>query len=74
MEADLVIELPDGRAVAVEVKVSATVHHKDWAKLAKLRGLLGDGFAQGVVFYTGPRALPAGDRIHIRPIEALWQP
>ncbi len=74
LEADLVIELPDGRAAAVEVKASATVHPRDWANLAKLRGLLGERFAQGIVFYTGSRALPAGDRIHIRPIEALWQP
>lgn len=74
LEADLVIELPAGRAVAVEVKASATVHPRDWANPARLRGLLGERFAQGVVFYTGSRALPAGDRIHIRPIEALWQP
>lgn len=50
------------------------MHPRDWAHLAKLRGLLGEGLAQGIVFYTGSRALPAGDRIHIRPIEALWQP
>ena len=73
LEVDLIIELPDGRAVAVEVKAAAAVHPKDWSNLAKLRGLLGNRFAQGIVLYTGSRALPAGDRISVRPVEALWQ-
>ena len=73
-EVDLVIELPDGRVVAVEVKAGATVHPKDWANLKRLRNLLRDRFAHGIVFYTGSHALPAGDRICIRPIETLWQP
>ena len=74
LEADLIIEPPSGRAVAVEVKAAATVHPKDWSNLAKLRKLLGDRFAQGIVFYTGSRALPASDRINIRPLESLWHP
>ena len=74
LEVDLVIELPDGRVVAVEVKAAATVYPKDWANLKRLRNLLRDRFAHGIVFYTGSHALPAGDRICIRPIETLWQP
>ena len=73
LEVDLIIELPDGRTVAVEVKAAAAVHPRDWSNLAKLRDLLGNRFAQGIVLYTGSRALPAGDRISVRPIEALWQ-
>ena len=73
LEVDLIIELPDGRAVAVEGKAAAAVHPRDWSNLAKLRDLLGNRFAQGIVLYTGSRALPAGDRISVRPIEALWQ-
>lgn len=73
LEADLIISLPDGRVAAVEVKSSITAAGKDWANLEKLRGLLGDQFACGVLFYSGPRALVVGDRIHLRPIESLWQ-
>ena len=73
LEADLMMELPDGRVAAVEVKASMTVGSNDWANLKKLRDLMGDQFAQGIVFYAGSQALPVGDRLHIRPIEALWK-
>lgn len=73
LEADLMMELPDGRAAAVEVKASLTVGSDDLANLKKLRDLMGDQFAQGIVFYAGSRALPVGDRLHIRPIESLWR-
>ena len=74
LEADLIINLPDDRIVAVEVKASAVAGAKDRANLEKLRDLLGDQFAQGIIFYCGSHALDAGDRICLRPIESLWQP
>ena len=74
LEADLIVSLPDGRIAAVGVKASAVAGAKDRANLEKLRDLLGDQFAQGIVFYCGSHALDAGDRICLRPIESLWQP
>ena len=74
LEVDLIIELPDGRIIAIEVKAATTVTSDDWNKLKKLRGMVGDQFAQGIVFYTGSRSRSAGDQIYIRPIESLWQP
>ena len=74
LEVDLIIELPDGRIIAMEVKAATTVTSDDWNKLKKLRRMIGDQFAQGIVFYTGSRSRSAGDQIYIRPIESLWQP
>lgn len=74
LEVDLIIELSDGRIIAIEVKSATTVTSHDWNKLKRLRRMIGDQFAQGIVFYTGSRARSAGDQIYIRPIESLWQP
>ena len=68
------MELPDSRIIAIEVKAATTVTSNDWNNLKKLRKMIGDQFAQGIVFYTGSRSRSAGDQIYIRPIESLWQP
>ena len=74
LEVDLIMELPDSRIIAIEVKAATTVTSNDWNNLKKLRKMIGDQFAQGIVFYTGSRSRSAGDQIYIRPIESLWQP
>ena len=68
-EIDCILQTPDGRVVGVEVKASMTVnvHHLSFA-----RDRLGDQFVSGVVFYTGTRALPFGDRLMALPINLLW--
>lgn len=72
-EVDIVLEAPDGRVVAIEVKAAATLQRKDLAGLSLLRDHLGDRFVGGYVACTAPQARIVGDRLTMLPIEALWQ-
>ena len=72
VEVDAVLETPDGRVVAVEVKAGATVRAEDLAGLRHLAQRLGTRFIAGYVFYTGQQTLPFGDRLRAVPIDALW--
>jgi predicted AAA+ superfamily ATPase len=72
VEVDAVIETPDGRVIAVEVKAGATVRTGDLTGLRNLASHLGDKFVAGYILYTGQRTLSYGDRIKALPMEALW--
>ncbi len=74
MEVDLVLEAPDGRVAALEVKASRSPGARDLRPLAWLRDRIGEDFAQGVLLYTGEEVLPFGDRLTAMPISALWAP
>ena len=72
-EIDLLIERPDGRLIAVEVKAGATARPSDAKHLAWLRDLIGDRFEIGLVLYTGQHAVAVSDRILALPLSYLWQ-
>jgi len=72
LEVDAVIETPDGRVIAVEVKAGATVRTEDLAGLRNLASHLGDKFVAGYVLYTGQQTLSYGGRIKALPMDALW--
>lgn len=72
-EIDLLIERPDGRLIAVEVKARATVRPADAKWLAWLRDLAGERFETGVVLHTGQRPLRLSDRIVALPMSCLWE-
>lgn len=71
-EVDCVLETPAGRVVGIEVKAAATVRSDDFRHLATLRNRIGPEFVAGIVFFTGERPLPFGDRLLALPISALW--
>jgi hypothetical protein len=71
-EIDLVIETAGSRIIGIEVKAASTVTPADARHLAWLRDELGEQFAGGIVFHTGPHVFPLGDRIVAAPIGALW--
>jgi predicted AAA+ superfamily ATPase len=73
VEVDAVIETPDGRVIAVEVKAGATVRTEDLSGLRHLARELGDRFVVGFILYTGQQTLPYGDKIRALPMDALWQ-
>lgn len=73
VEVDAVLETGDGRLVAIEVKAAATIRAEDLRGLRYLARRLGDRFAAGFVFYTGPHTIALGDRIRALPLEALWR-
>lgn len=71
-EIDLVVESPDGRIAAIEVKAGAGVPASAVRNLASLRDRLGSRFVAGVVLHSGPRATELGDRIAGMPLATLW--
>lgn len=71
-EADLVLEAPDGRVVAIEVKATAAPTLDMARHLIWLRDQLGDTFVRGILFHTGPRPFKLADRVLALPICALW--
>ena len=71
-EIDLLIELPDGRLIAVEVKAGATVRPADAKHLRWFKDLVGDRFELGLILYTGQQPLPISNRILALPLSSLW--
>lgn len=72
-EIDFVLEAPDGRVAAIEVKASSSVGRDDFKRFERLREVLGPRFVRGVVLYTGDRTLPFGDRLAAWPVSVLWR-
>jgi ATPase of the AAA superfamily len=72
-EIDLILELDDGRVVAVEVKASSSVSAADARHLRWLEGRIGDRLVAGVVLTTDDRARHLGGRLRALPVSALWE-
>ena len=73
IEVDAVLETPDGRLIAIEVKAGATVRTEDLAGLRHLANRVGTRLVAGYVLYTGQQTLPFGDRLRALPLDALWE-
>lgn len=71
-EIDLIVEMPDGRVIGLEVKAAAAPSSDSARHLHWLADRLGDRFLGGFVLHTGPRAFPLSDRVAAVPICALW--
>lgn len=73
-EVDLVLESPDGRVIAIEVKSATTVEPGDVSGLRYLADRLGSDFVHGIVLYPGKAPIRLGDddRFMALPISALW--
>lgn len=74
VEVDVVMELPDGRVIGVEIKANERAFSSDLAGLRQLRSSLGSRFHAGIVFTTGAHSYTAEDRVHVTPIDSLWTP
>lgn len=71
-EVDLVLEHPDGRLVAIEIKASAQVGPSDTRGVAAFQRLTVRRFHRGIVLYCGEHPLPLGDGITAVPMANLW--
>lgn len=71
-EVDVVLESQAGDVVAIEAKLGATPHEKDFSGLAYLRDKLGPKFKAGIVVNTGSQTLPFGERLWAVPVAGLW--
>ncbi len=75
LEVDAIIETSDGRVLAVEVKASTVPRAVDASPMARIRDKLdrlGSDFTAGVVFHTGDRRVPHGNRLVGLPVADLW--
>lgn len=71
-EVDILAELSGGQVIGIEVKAGAAPDEGEAKHLKWLREELGDKFAGGVLFHTGPRIFELDERIVAAPISALW--
>jgi predicted AAA+ superfamily ATPase len=71
-EVDFVVEREDGAVVALEIKTAGRVPGDDFKGLRKLRDAVGDAFIGGVVLYLGQRSYTYEDRLHVVPLDRLW--
>lgn len=72
-EMDCLVELSDGRIIAIEVKASSTLRSSYFGHLAFLRDKLGNRFIAGIVLSTAQDPVPFGDRLWGMPVSALWE-
>lgn len=70
-EIDAIVEGPDGRVVACEVKLSPRVNDADVKHLAWLRDQIGPDVVTAVVLTTGPDAYRRPDGIAVVPLALL---
>ena len=70
-EIDLIIERPDQRVVAIEVKLSSAIDQHDVKNLLWLREKIGDDLLDAVVVNTGSRAYRRKDGIAVVPAALL---
>lgn len=71
-EVDIIAERADGRVVAIEIKATSAPKLDDARHLIWLKRQLGDRFAAGVVFHTGPRPFHHESGIDFLPISTMW--
>ena len=73
VEVDIVLELPDGRVIGIEVKATSSPVPTDLRGLRFLRERLGARFVAGVLLTLAPEAFRLGDGLYALPVSALWQ-
>jgi len=71
LEADIMVDLPEGGVLAVEVKASENVDISDAAHLLKLRDKLGEEFRAGLIVHPGVVSYRLDDRIGVAPLGIL---
>ncbi|HWO15896.1 MAG TPA: DUF4143 domain-containing protein [Solirubrobacterales bacterium] len=70
-EVDLIVERPDGRIVAIEVKLARDVTDRDTSHLRWLADRIGDELLDAVILTTGPEAYRRPDGIGVVPAALL---
>ena len=75
-EVDLVLERGDGAMIAMEIKATSSPAAQHVETLTWLRDRMDrtdpGSFKAGYLLHTGKTCLTISDRIHLRPIAALW--
>lgn len=72
-EVDIVLETPDSRVVAIEVKLANSVTPKDFSGIQSLEDDIGEHFHRGVVLYMGDTVISFGKNKYAIPLSYLWE-
>jgi predicted AAA+ superfamily ATPase len=70
-EIDLIVERPDGRVVAIEIKLARAIAEDDVRHLRWLDERLGDRLVDRIIITTGPEAYRRADGIAVVPLALL---
>jgi predicted AAA+ superfamily ATPase len=73
LEVDIVVELRDGRLIAIEVKSGQTITSRSWAGLQRFRERFADREVTAVVLHAGSQVTHLFGWLHVLPISTLWQ-
>lgn len=71
-EIDFLIEYPNQKVVALEVKSKKTVEIKDFHQMRLFKDDNLDIFLRGVVLYQGDQVVPFGNDLWAIPVSMLW--
>lgn len=71
-EVDLVLEIPSGEVIGIEVKTAAAVGPDAFKGLRTLKEAIGKKFKRGIVLYTGEEAVAFSADMFAVPIQVLW--
>lgn len=72
-EVDLILELPDGEIVGIEVKSGMSLQQDSFKGLRVLENSVGKKFKRGIVLYAGESAVAFGHNMFAVPIQSLWE-
>lgn len=72
-EVDFLLEGPQGKIVAMEVKATSKASARDFRHIETLQSDLGDKFHIGFVIYQGKDIVPFGDKMFAIPMSSLWR-
>ena len=72
-EVDFILELPNGKLTAIEVKAGDTVTANNFKGILSFKELNLKNFVCGIVLYNGKQVIPFGKDLFAVPVSALWQ-
>ena len=72
-KVDVLLELSDGRLIAIEVKSARSVNERSWTPLKQFRNQMKDREVIGIVLHTGTQVAQLNDWLYVLPISSLWQ-
>ena len=73
LEVDVVIELADGRLIALEVKAATQVTPKAWRNVERFRERFPDRGVRAACLYGGERSWRVHERLYVLPVSAICQ-
>jgi len=71
-EVDFILETPQGKVIAFEVKSSENINGSDFKGIKELQSQIGDDLIYGAVLYQGDEIVKFGEKLRALPIKYLW--